>query len=83
MLKYLAICVNEDQKVCSVDPFDTEDEVNAFIADDAARVYGEIAENDDSSIDVSPGNAEVVDGEAVYRWSVYPLDIDVETDRGR
>lgn len=82
MLKYLVICVNGNQDVCSVDPFDTEEEANAFLAEDAKRVYDEILDHYNSDIDVSPGQAEVVDGEEVYGWSIYPLDIDIESDRG-
>ncbi len=74
-IKYLVICVNEVQDVCSVDSFDTEEAARSFLAKDAARVYDEIEQHDDSSIEVCGGLAEVVDGEAVYRWSVYPLVI--------
>lgn len=74
-VKYLVICVNENQDVCSVSSFDTEEDANNFLAKDAARVYDEIEQHYNSGIEVSPGDAEVVDGEAIYRWSVYPLTI--------
>lgn len=74
-IKYLVICVNENQDVCSVDSYDTEAEANLSLAEDARKVYEEIEDHCLSSIEVSDGDAEVVDGEAIWRWSIYPLTI--------
>lgn len=75
-IRYLVICVNENQDVCSVDMYDTEEEVNLALAEDARKAYEEIEDHDLSSIEVSDGDAEVVDGEAVWRWSIYPLTVE-------
>lgn len=74
-IKYLVICVNENQDVCSVDSYDTEAEANLALAEDARKAYKEIEDHCLSSIEVSDGDAEVVDGEAIWRWSIYPLTI--------
>ena len=73
-IKYLVICVDECQHVCSVDAFDTEQAANAFLAEDAAQVYADTDEST-SSIVVRPGYAYVVDGEETFRWSIYPLQV--------
>lgn len=73
--KYLVICVNDSQDICSVDPFDTEKDARKFLTEDAARVYDEIEHHNDSSIEVCGGLAEVVDGDTVYRWSIFPMVI--------
>ena len=75
-IRYLVICVNENQDVCSVDMYDTEEEANLALAEDARKSYEEIEDHDLSSIEVSDGDAEVVDGEAVWRWSIYPLTVE-------
>lgn len=76
VIKYLVICVNENQDVCSVDSYNTVEEANLALAEDARKAYEEIEDHDLSSIEVSDGDAEVVDGEAVWRWSIYPLAVD-------
>lgn len=75
MIKYLVICVNENGEVLSVDPFDAEECANSFLMEDAMKAYEEIKDYDTSDIDVSPGDVEVVNGEAVWRWSIYPMEI--------
>ena len=75
-IKYLVICVNENQDVCSVDSYNTEKEAILALAEDARETYEEIEDHDLSSIEVSDGDAEVVDGEAIWRWSVYPLIVE-------
>lgn len=75
-IKYLVICVNENQDVCSVDSYNTVEEANLALAEDARKTYEEIEDHDLSSIEVSDGDAEVVDGEAVWRWSISPLAIE-------
>ena len=71
--KYLAICVQDGGDVKSVKPFDTYEQANDFIAKSAAEMYEKIYKKFTSSIDVWPGGAEVVDGEEVYSWQIYPL----------
>lgn len=75
-IRYLVICVNENQDVCSVASYDTEEEANLALAEDARETYEEIEDHDLSSIEVSDGDAEVVDGGSIWRWSIYPLAID-------
>lgn len=75
-IRYLVICVNENQDVCSVDMYDTEEEANLALAEDARETYEEIEDHCLSSVEVSDGDAEVVDGESIWRWSIYPLAID-------
>lgn len=73
--KYLVICVQDGGDIKLVRPFDTYKQADDFIAKSAADVYGKISENLTSGIDVWPGGAEVVDGEEIYRWQIYPLTI--------
>lgn len=75
MIKYLVICVSEGGEVLSVDPFDTEESANSFLVKDAMSVYEEIEDHETSDIDVYPGYAEVVNGQADWVWSIYPLEI--------
>lgn len=72
-VKYLTICVQDGGDVQSVTPFDSYKEANDFIGKDAARMYSDIEDHLNSAIEVYAGGAEVVDGEDVYSWSVYPL----------
>lgn len=71
--KYLAICVQDGGDVKLVKPFDTYEQANDFIAKSATEMYDKIHENPTSGIDVWPGGAEVVDGEEVCSWQIYPL----------
>lgn len=71
--KYLAICIQDGGDVKSVNSFDTHEQANDFIAKSAAEMYDKIHEKLTSDIDVWPGGAEVVDGEEVYSWQIYPL----------
>lgn len=77
-IKYLAICVQDGAGVHSVTPFDSYEEANSFIGEDAAKMYDTIADHINSGIDVYPGGAEVVDGEEIYGWSIYPLVLEKE-----
>lgn len=77
-VKYLTICVQDGGDVQSVTPFDSYKEANDFIGKDAARMYSDIADHLNSAIEVYAGGAEVVDGEDVYSWSVYPLILEKE-----
>lgn len=75
MIKYLVICVSEGGEVLSVDPFDTEESANSFLVKDAMSVYEEIEDHETSDIDIYPGYAEVVNDQADWVWSIYPLEI--------
>lgn len=77
-VKYLVICVQDGGDVQSVTPFDSYAEADLFLAEDAAKMYDKIHDNFNSDIDVYPGGAEVVDGEEVYSWSIYPLVLEKE-----
>lgn len=71
--KYLVICVQDGGDVQLVKPFVTYEQANDFIAKSAAEMYDKIHEKFTSGIDVWHGGAEVVDGEEVYSWQIYPL----------
>lgn len=77
MTKQLVICVDEKQEVCSVDMFDTRKEACHFIEEDAVRVHDGITGPGQSLIDLCADSdkARVIDGNTVYKWSIYPLSI--------
>lgn len=75
MIKYLVICVSEGGEVLSIDQFDTEESANSFLVKDAMEVYEEIEDYETSDIDIYPGYAEVVNDQAEWVWSIYPLEI--------
>lgn len=78
--KFLVICVDENLDILSVNSFDNEEDANAFLAKDASATYEEMEGDGDSSIEVRPGFAEVTCGEAIYRWTIYPMAFSASLD---
>ena len=75
---YLVICVQDGGYVNSVTPHDSYEDANSAVAEEATKMYSAISKHLMSDIDVYHGGAEVVDGDKVYSWSIYPLILEKE-----
>lgn len=75
MKKYIVIQTDTNEVRFVSKLFDTEEWANKFIVAEAMTFYMEVMNNCNSSIEISDGNAWVVSGEEVYRWSVWPVTV--------
>ena len=73
--QYLVICVDDNLDVLSVNSFDIEERANDFLAIDAAATYEEMKNDEGSSIEVRPGFAKVTCEDAIYKWTIYALNL--------
>lgn len=78
MKKYLVICVSSESGVCSVDPFNTEADAQAFLKKDSEstrEAEKESGSGNELEFDSEDDYAQLTDGEYSWNWTIHQIQI--------